>query len=134
MIRFVAILAAILALAAFAAPGAASASLTKDTKLFTKLRLNGVPSGYAVYKEKPKNGETLRVFKVQVEKMKPGTVLAVSYNGKVLKKITVGPLGTVEMTMKNITDDPPGPQFVPTMKPGDIITVGPLSGSLNVVF
>jgi hypothetical protein len=114
---------------------AASAARADGLRLRTNLVGNTAASGHADYREFTKNGQPVRSFSVEVEDAKPGSIWAIRHNGKVIGHIRINNLGNGDFDRQTITDDPGEQGFVPVMKAGDKITVGPgvLSGTLKRV-
>ncbi len=90
--------------------------------------------GNAVYEEKPKNGQTFRRFKVEVERGVPLQSLDVFVNGNNFGTLVLNAVGRGEFQLRTASfiDDPhdgdPIPSNFPKLDTGDVIEVGPLTG------
>ena len=117
-----------------AAPSPAlAAAKAGDFRLRANLVGNTAASGHADYREFTNNGQPVRAFSVEVEDAKPGSVWAIRHNGVVVGQIRINALGNGDFDRQTISDDPGEQGFVPKMRAGDKITVGPgvLSGTLQ---
>jgi hypothetical protein len=105
-----------------------------DFKLKANLFGNSVMSGKATYRERPRDGQIERRFKVQVEDGAPGQFLAVHVDDYLAGVIQLNSLGRVEFQLRTpaFIDSPgdgePMPADFPIIIDEDMVTVGPLSG------
>jgi hypothetical protein len=107
-----------------------------------RFRLRGVLEGDAGldgsvrYLERFKNGRLMRRFKVMVEDAEPGEVFDVHVNGVLVGEVVINDLdeGRLELRSPAFIDDPndgvPMPPSFPSLVPGDLVEVGPLSAVL----
>lgn len=120
-----------------AAPAPALASLRGGDGVRLQANLSGATpaSGKADYREFQNNfGQTVRRISVEVEDAKPGSVWGIRHNGVLIGMVKINALGGADFNRQSVTDDPNKQGFVPDMKAGDKITVGPLlSGFLKAV-
>ena len=86
-----------------------------------------------VFLERLRNGRLMRRFKVQVEDAEPGEVLDVHVNGLFVGEVVINDLdeGAFELRTHTFIKDPgdgePMPRWFPSLVPGDVVDVGPLS-------
>ncbi|MHC4127558.1 MAG: hypothetical protein ACYTE6_10400 [Planctomycetota bacterium] len=101
--------------------------------------LEGDPEvgGDVWYLERFKNGRLLRRFKVEVEDAEPGQVFDVFVNGMFVGEVVINDddEGELELRTPAFIHDPddglPMPGSFPSLLPGDIVEVGPLSTILT---
>jgi hypothetical protein len=85
------------------------------------------------YLERLRNGRLLRRFKVEVEDAEPGEVFDVHVNGVFVGELVIDDLdeGRLELRTHTFIKDPddgePMPRSFPSLVPGDLVEVGPLS-------
>jgi hypothetical protein len=100
--------------------------------------LEGDPGlkGNVKYMERFKNGRLMRRFKVEVEDAQPGEVFDIHVNGAFVGEIVINDLdeGRLELRTPAFIDGPddgePMPDSFPSLMPGDLVEVGPLSAVL----
>lgn len=96
-----------------------------------------VMDGDVRYSERFKRGRLLRKFKVEVEDGNPGDVFEIRVNGLLLDTITLSNAAETKYELRTpaFIDDPgdgdPMPDDFPTLLPGDVVTVGPLTAILE---
>lgn len=138
MLKSVLIAAVALASALFvAAPATAIAAKGGSTvRLQAALTGNTAAKGKADYREfQDAAGNTVRRINVEVEHAVPGAVYGVKHNGVVIGQMKIDTFGVGKFSRQSATDDPNKQGFVPDMKAGDKITIGPgiCSGILKQV-
>ncbi|MHC4101144.1 MAG: hypothetical protein ACYSW1_09735, partial [Planctomycetota bacterium] len=93
--------------------------------------------GNVKYLERFKKGRLLRRFKVEVEDAEPGDVFDVYVNGVFVGEVVINDVdeGKLELRTPAFIDDPddgePMPDSFPSLMPGDLVEVGPLSAILT---
>jgi hypothetical protein len=104
----------------------ASAARAGGVRLRADLTGNTRASGKADYREfLDASGNTVRRINVEVEDAPAGTIWGVKLNGVNFGQIKVDAFGNGKFSRQSATDDPNKAGFVPDMKAGDRITVGP---------
>jgi hypothetical protein len=106
----------------------------------TRADLEGMTaaSGDAKYREKLKTGGLRRDFKVEIEDAAANSVFTVFANGLAVAEITTNSSGRGEIHLRTPQfistpgEADPMPEWFPTLFPGDVITVGPVSGVLEL--
>lgn len=94
--------------------------------------------GQVRYLERFKNGRLLRRFKAELEDGEPGDVHQVVVEGFVVGSIVLDDFGEGELELRTeaFIDDPddgdPIPDAFPSLLPGDVVQVGPLTGVLEL--
>lgn len=92
----------------------------------------GGGQGKATYKERSRGSMLEQRFSLELEHATPGTSLPVAVNGIPFATLVADELGRAELELRNLTDDPgvgPLPPGFPRIHPGDVLTVGGLTGS-----
>jgi len=111
-----------------------------SSKYRVRSDLNGATlmSGHAVYRERIKNGALERRFQVEVEDAPSNTTYNVMVNGVVVDQLVTNALGFAEFQLRTAAfidspgDGSPMPDSFPTLVPGDVVVVGPVSGTLQL--
>jgi len=105
-----------------------------DYKLKARLFGDTTMSGKATYRERPRDGQIERRFKVQVEDGTPGAILAIHVNDYFAGMMQLNSLGRAEFQLRTAAfiDDPgdgqPIPADFPILIDEDVVTVGTMSG------
>ena len=96
-----------------------------------------VMSGKAVYRERIKNGGLERRFQVEVEDALANTTYDITVNGTNVGQLATNSFGFAEWQLRTAAfidspgDGSPMPDSFPTLVVGDVVVVGPVSGSLQ---
>ncbi len=96
-------------------------------RLRTKLTGDSEMTGKAIYRERLKRGRLRRRFKVQVEHATPGDALDVFVNGDMVGQIAVNAKGEGKLDFRRKSM----PHSFPSLDLSAVVTVGPLSGTLQ---
>lgn len=110
-----------------------------SSKYRVRSNLNGatVMSGKAVYRERVKNGGLERRFQVEVEDAPANTAFNIFVNGSQVGQLTTNGFGFAEFQLRTAAfidspgDGSPIPNSFPSLMAGDVVTVGPLTGTLQ---
>ena len=112
--------------------------IIQDIRLRGDFDGDGAASGKAEYRERFKSGRGLeRRFKVEIEDATPNTNYQVRVNGQLVATITTNGSGFEEFQYRTAAfiDDPgdgiPMPASFPSLKDGDVVTVGSMSTTLQ---
>lgn len=100
-------------------------------RLRAKLTSSGLASGNADYRETDKKGTIVRNLKVEIEDAAANTTFDVMVDGQVIGQLTTNEFGTGERRFRTQTNNPGGPTPLPPIGAGAVVSVGPVSGTLN---
>ncbi|MEX2219939.1 MAG: hypothetical protein WD749_14400 [Phycisphaerales bacterium] len=113
---------------------AAPALAADGLRLEARLSGSGTAmKGQARYEERAVSRNRLQQrFKVQVERAAPNTTYPILVNGTKVGSITTNTFGRAEREMRVNGDDPSkAVRSFPRLKPGAVVTVGTISGTLR---
>jgi hypothetical protein len=141
MKRFTLISAALLSTCAFAATAAMTLpafqqgeSVERNDRIEFRADLEGpatLASGRARYRAETRGPAVRARFDVSIEDADPKTSYEVAINGTVIGSITTNAFGMGEVTFRSPSDDPDDVPGTPSVRAGDVVSVGPISGVLN---
>jgi hypothetical protein len=86
--------------------------------------------GRARYEEVPRRTLVQQRLSVEVQNARPFATFTVSAKGVKIATLTTNALGRAELQLRTNSDDPKNVAFLPKLKAGDVVTVGPVSGAL----
>lgn len=96
-------------------------------RLRARLSGNGRASGQADYRETARGPGVVRSFSVEIERAAPNTTYDVLVGSAVIGRITTNALGTGDLNMRTVTDNPGQQGPVPDLEPGHVVRVRGLS-------
>lgn len=141
MKRYALISAALLSTCALAATAAMTlpmaqegASVERNDRVEFRADLEGpatLASGNARYRAETRGPAIRARFDVSIEDADPKTTYEVTLNGTVIGTITTNAFGMGEVTFRSPSDDPDDLPGTPSVRAGDVVSVGPISGVLN---
>lgn len=143
MKRIALITAALLGTCGLAATAAISTPSNRDTgsaergseRIELRADMEGsgtLASGNARYRARTR-GPAMQVrFDVSIEDAEPKTTYDIRINGSVVGSMTTNSFGSAEVTFRSPSDDPDDLPGTPAVQEGDVVSVGPISGVLEL--
>ena len=110
-----------------------SGSIQRDNRIELRTDLEGdtLASGRARYRARSRGMLMQERFDVSIEDAEPKTTYDISINGSVIGSITTNMFGAAEVTFRSPSDDPDDIPGTPSVQAGDVVSVGPVSGTLE---
>lgn len=135
-----ALVSVLVASAALALVSSSAIAGGNNTELKLRADLSGktLASGKAKYRERMRNNTLEQRFDIEVEDAPAGEQWTVQVNGITFGTIVINDLGVGELQFRTATfiDDPgdgsPIPTDFPRLQPGDMVTVGAVSGAFDL--
>lgn len=119
-----------------ATPQEAIASGNGEYRLRARMRSGTALEGTSDYRERMRGATLVQTFHVEVSGAQPGATFEIHVNGNLFGTIVANNFGRAELEFRTTTvddnpqdEEPPLPTDFPRLYPGDVITVGPLSGT-----
>lgn len=107
-----------------------------EYRLRARMRTGTAFEGKSDYRERMRGTTLVQTFHVEVNGAQPGEMFEIHVNGNLFGTIVVNDLGSAELEFRTATvddnpqdEEPPLPTDFPRLNPGDVITVGPLTGT-----
>jgi len=101
------------------------------TEFRADLSGNTLASGKARYRSEARGPAVRSRLDVSIEDAEPKTSYDILLNGSVIGSMTTDAFGFAEVTFRSPSDDPDDIPGTPSVESGDVVSVGPVSGSLS---
>lgn len=137
--KFAMAILAVVTMITLATPQEAMASGNGEYRLRARMRTGTAFEGKSDYRERMRGTTLVQTFHVEVNGAQPGAVFEIHVNGNLFGTIIANDLGSAELEFRTATvddnpqdEEPPLPTDFPRLNPGDVITVGPLTGTYQL--